>query len=317
MMRARAFHPDDSERWDALCAASYGATFLHSRRFLSYHGDRFVDRSLIFEDDAGHWLGVLPLAQDPADATRWVSHPGITYGGVLHDGALRGAAMVSALESACALMREQGARRLIVKPVPHIYALAPAQDDLYALFRLGAQRVRCDLTNCIDLAHPLPRSERRRRGLKKAQRTGLVIEAGADELGALWPVIEDNLARAHGLRPVHTLAQMELLASRFAQQIVCRVVRHEKRVVAGLVLFVTQRVTHAQYIASSEDGQALCALDLLFDHAIGEARAMQQRYFNFGVSTEDGGRVLNEGLHRFKSEFGAGGVVHEHHEVIL
>jgi hypothetical protein len=317
MIHARAFHVDDSERWDAFCAASHGATFLHTRRFLSYHADRFVDRSLIFEDEAGRWLGLLPLAQDPTDATRWVSHPGITYGGVLHDGVLRGAAMIDALQSTCGWMREQGARRLIVKTVPHIYTLAPAQDDLYALFRLGAQRVRCDLSSCIDLAHRLPCSERRRRGLKKAQRAGLSIEPGNDHLAALWPVIEENLARAHGLRPVHTLAQMQELAARFPQHIACRVARHEKRLVAGLVLFVMPRVTHAQYIAASEEGQALSALDLLFDHAIGEAQAMQQRYFNFGVSTEDNGRVLNEGLYRFKSEFGAGGLVHEHHEVVL
>jgi len=317
MMRVRPYHADDGERWDAFCAASHGATFLHTRRFLSYHGDRFVDRSLILEDEDGRWLGLLPLALDPTDAARWVSHPGITYGGALHDGALRGAAMIDALQSACAWMREHGAQRLIVKPVPHIYTLAPAQDESYALFRIGAQRVRCDLSSCIDLAHRLPCSERRRRGLKKAQRAGLAIESGSETLEALWPVLEENLARAHGLRPVHTLTEIKGLAARFPQQIACRVARHEKRVVAGLVLFVTPRVSHAQYIASSEEGQALGALDLLFDHAIGEALAMQQRYFNFGVSTEGDGRVLNEGLHRFKSEFGAGGVVHEHHEVAL
>lgn len=315
-MQARAFHADDSERWDILCAASYGATFLHSRRFLSYHGDRFADRSLIFEDD-GRWLGLLPLALDPADATCWVSHPGITYGGVLHDGALRGAAMVAALGATCTRLRGQGARRLIVKPVPHIYTLAPAQDDLYALFRLGARRARCDLSSCIDLAHRLPCSERRRRALKKAQHAAVAVQSGAGQLAALWPVLEENLARVHDVRPVHGLAEMQWLAGRFPQQIACHVASHEKRVVAGVVLFVTPRVTHAQYIASSEEGRALGALDRLFDHAIGEARAMQQRYFDFGVSTDDGGHLLNEGLHRFKSEFGAGGVVHEHYEVTL
>jgi hypothetical protein len=316
MMSARFYDAGDAERWDALCERAYGATFLHTRRFLSYHGERFVDRSLVFEEQ-GHWLGVMPLAQDRADAAHWISHPGITYGGVLHDGALRGAAMLQALQSACALTRERGARRLTFKPVPSIYAQAPAQDDLYALFRLGAQRVRCDLSSCVDLAHRLPVSERRRRGLKKAQRAGLTVATGAAHLAALWPVLQNNLAQAHGLRPVHALAEIQSLAGRFPQQITCHVALQEMRVVAGVVLFVTPRVTHAQYIASSEEGQALGALDLLFDHAIAEATLMTQRYFNFGVSTEDNGRVLNEGLHRFKSEFGAGAVVHEHYEVKL
>jgi Acetyltransferase (GNAT) domain len=315
-MTPRFCEHGDAERWDALCAQAYGATFLHTRRFLSYHGERFVDRSLVFEAQ-GRWLGVMPLAQDPADAAHWISHPGITYGGVLHDGALRGAAMLQALQSGCALMHARGARRLTYKPVPSIYAQAPAQDDLYALFRLGAQRVRCDLSSCIDLAHRLPVSERRRRGLKKAQRAGLTVASGAAHLAALWPVLQTNLAQVHGLRPVHALAEIQLLAGRFPQQIICQVALQEKRVVAGLVLFVTPRVTHAQYIASSEEGQALGALDLLLDHAIAEATLMTQRYFNFGVSTEDNGRLLNEGLHRFKSEFGAGAVVHEHYELKL
>jgi hypothetical protein len=317
MTRVRFYAAHDEQRWDALCARAHAATFLHTRRFLSYHGDRFVDRSLVFEDERGQWRGALPLAQDPSDAAHWISHPGITYGGPLHDGSLAGAAMLQSLQAACAWAHAHGARRLGFKAVPHIYQRAPAQDDLYALFRLGAQRVRCDLASCIDLAQRLPVSERRRRGLKKAQRAGLEWAAGCAHLGALWPVLEQNLEQVHGRRPVHRLDEMQQLAERFAQSIQCRVALLEKRVVAGLVLFVTPRVTHGQYIASSEEGRALGALDFLFHHAIAEAQAMQQRFFSFGISTEDGGRMLNEGLHAFKSEFGAGAVVHEHYEVAL
>lgn len=315
-MQLRPFTVDDSERWDALCAASYGATFLHTRRFLSYHGTRFADRSLIVEDD-GRWLGVLPLAEDPQDSCCVVSHPGITYGGLLHDGKLRGEAMVQALQLACGALRDHGYRRLRYKPVPTMYQRAPAQDDLYALFRLRSACVRSDLASCIELAHPLPRSERRARGLKKAQRAGLSIEAGAGALAELWPVLTDNLQRAHGLKPVHDLGQITLLQQRFPQQIQVRVARAEKRVVAGLVLFMTHKCTHAQYIASNAEGQSMGALDLLFDAAIVEARAAGATFFDFGNSSEEQGRVLNEGLHRFKSEFGAGGVVHEHHEIQL
>lgn len=315
-MQARPFRADEAAPWDDFCAASYGATFLHTRRYLTYHGDRFVDRSLVIEDGP-RWLGVLPAAQDLADAATVVSHPGITYGGVLHQGALRGEAMVQALQAALAAWRAQGHACLRYKPVPHIYAQAPAQDDLWALFRLDARRVRCDLSNCIDLAHRLPQSERRRRALKKAREAGLAIERGAEHLAHLWPVLEHNLARAHGLKPVHRLAEIETLADRFAHQVRCMVAMHEKQVIAGLVLYLTPQVVHAQYIAASETGQALHALDLLFERAIDDARAMNARFFDFGISTVEQGRVLNEGLHRFKSEFGAGNIVHEHYEVML
>ena len=39
--------------------------------------------------------------------------------------------------------------------------------------------------------------------------------------------------------------------------------------------------------------------------------------FDFGISTEAEGMILNEGLYRFKSEFGGGGVVHEFYEMRL
>lgn len=315
-MQVRTFGPEDAARWDDFCAGAYGATFLHTRRYLSYHGDGFVDRSLVIEDGP-RWLGVLPAAQDPTDVAAVVSHPGITYGGVLHQGALRGEAMVHAMQAALAALRALGHTHLRYKPVPHIYALAPAEDDLWALFRLDARRVRCDLSNCIDLTHRLPPSERRRRALKKAREAGLAIEQGAAHLARLWPVVEDNLARAHDLRPVHRLADIETLADRFPRQVQCVVATHEMQVIAGLVLYLTPRVVHAQYIASSETGQALHALDLLFDHAIDDARAMNARFFDFGISTVEQGRVLNEGLHRFKAEFGAGDIVHEHYEVAL
>ena len=315
-MQVRAYTPADAERWDAFCAEAHGATFLHTRHFLSYHGDRFIDRSLVFEDGA-RWLGVLPAAQSPSRPELVISHPGITYGGVLHDGALRGEGMLTALQAACGHYAAAGYTTLLYKPVPHIYHRAPAQDDLYALFRQGARRVRCELSSCIDLAHPLPVSERRRRALKKAQRAGLTLDSGAHLADELWPVLEANLAERHGQKPVHSLAQIRLLLERFPQAIGITVARLEKQAIAGTVLFITGGVCHTQYVASNALGHETGALDLVFDRQITEAREMKAQFFDFGISNEDAGRSLNQGLHRFKSEFGAGGVVHEYYEIDL
>ena len=318
-MRVRPFEAADAQRWDAFCDAACNATFLHTRRFLSYHGERFADRSLVVEDERGAWLGLLPAALSRDDPALVVSHPGITYGGLVHAGALRGEAMLHALQASRAHFAAAGFTRLQYKAVPHSYQRAPAQDDLYALFRLGARRIRGELSSCIDLAQAsplaLPVSERRRRALKKAQRAGLSIDAGAHLAEPLWQVIEDNLARRHGARPVHTLAEITELARRFPDRIRFVAARRGDAVLAGAVLFDTGGVVHAQYIAAGEEGMAVSALDLVFDHEITRARASGARWFDFGTSNEDQGRVLNEGLHRFKSEFGAGGVAHEFYEL--
>lgn len=315
-MEARFFAPEDAGDWDAFCAGAYNATFLHTRRFLSYHGDRFQDRSVVLLD-GNRWLGALPAAVHPAQADCVLSHPGSSYGGIVHQGQLRGAAMLEALQACRALLAGAGYRRLQYKAVPGIYHQSPAGDDVYALFRLGARTYRCDLSSCIDLAHRLPLPERRRRGLKKAQKAGLELGAGQEHIAALWDILAANLERKHGVRPVHTPQEIALLADRFPEAIQFRVARLGGEVVAGTVLFASPMVRHAQYIAVSEAGQELHALDFLFDRCIAEAAAAGARYFDFGISTEEQGTVLNEGLYRFKSEFGASGVVHSFHELDL
>ena len=310
------FRPNDAEAWDDFCAGSLQATLLHTRRFLSYHGERFADQSLIVQED-GKWVGLFPAARSPVAATHVVSHPGITYGGVIHQGGLKGERMVVALAAICRSYAAQACTRLTYKAVPTFYHQAPAQDDLYALFRLGARRTRCDLSSLIDLQHRLPVSERRRRSLKKAIRAKVAIVAGIPHLADLWEVLTDNLARKHDTRPVHSLAEIALLAERFPDHIRCICGTVGGRVVAGTVLFMTPTTYHTQYIAASETGHEVSALDLVFEHCMAAAQQNGKRWFDFGISTEQGGSVLNDGLYRFKSEFGAGGAVHEFFELDL
>lgn len=307
------YEPRHAEAWDAFCAGAANATFLHTRRFLSYHGERFNDLSLLVMD-SGKMVGVFPAAHALSDPGLVVSHPGITYGGLVHQGKLAGNRMIEALEAIVANYAKGGYRRLQYKPLPFIYATMPAQDDLYALFRLGAKRVRSDLSCCIDLAARRPLSERRRRGLKKAQ-AAVTLSSDPNLLGELWRVVAQNLARKHEARPVHSLEELTTLQERFPQQIQVRCALMDGVVEAGVVFFNTARVWHAQYIAASEAAYEVSALDAVFDAAIVEAQQTGARYFDFGTSNEDGGTVLNDGLYRFKSEFGGGGVAHEFYEL--
>lgn len=315
-LQLRPYDPADAQAWDAFCAAAHQATFLHSRRFLSYHGDRFQDRSMILEE-AGRWVGVFPAAVQPGDDRCVVSHPGITYGGLLHKGGLGGEQQVAALSMICRHYAEQGYERLVYKAVPWFYHVTPAQDDVYALFRLGARRIRCDLSSTIDLQRRRQVSERRRRSLKKALRAGVEIREGWEYLPAFWQVVTDNLKQKHQAVPVHTLAEATLLAERFPDNIRCVVGLAADDVIAGVLLFTTPVVAHAQYIGSSAVGYELSALDAVFEHCIEQAVSDGKRWFDFGISTESSGLVLNDGLYRFKSEFGGGGTVHEFFEIDL
>jgi hypothetical protein len=81
-------------------------------------------------------------------------------------------------------------------------------------------------------------------------------------------------------------------------------------------MFCSDQVAHAQYIAVGPEGRETGALDGLFDHLIA-LHADGYRTFDFGVSTTDQGRTLNEGLARQKEEFGASAVVHDVYRLAL
>jgi hypothetical protein len=310
-LRIEPFEASLTSVWDCFCEKAINATLLHTRKFLSYHQDRFKDLSLlVYKDDT--LVGLLPAAEHPSDASMVVSHPGATYGGLVHSGYLTGERTIEALTAAASFYRARGYGALLYKALPYTYTSIPSQDDLYALFRLGASRVRCDLSSTVSLSERLPLPDRRRRALKKAQ--GQVkIHWDTQQWPAMWGLIAENLARKHQASPVHSADELMELHRRFPDEIRMVLATHGdgNDVAAGVVLFNSRLVWHAQYIAASELGYAANALDAVFDAVIALARDAGARYFDFGTSNEDGGRVLNTGLYRFKTEFGGGGVAHE------
>ncbi|MGZ3814147.1 MAG: GNAT family N-acetyltransferase [Mucilaginibacter sp.] len=310
----RLYQPDDAQIWDEFCDDCLQATFLHTRRFLSYHGDRFDDRSLLIEEN-GKLVGLFPAALSPTDSSLVISHPGITYGGILHSGRLRGERMIEPFREIASFLADQGCTRLLYKAVPSFYHQSPAQDDLYALFILKARRIRCDLSCTIDLKHRLSISDRRNRSLKKANKAGIEIVENDQYLSLFWDVLSNNLAKKYEAKPVHTLAELGLLMQRFPGNIRCISAILNGAIVAGVILFITSTAHHAQYIAATDEGYKVSALDLVFDYCINNALKQQKNWFDFGISNEDHGLILNESLYRFKSEFGGGGWVHEFYEL--
>jgi hypothetical protein len=310
-MRLVEYHESLADKWDAFIDEAPAGTFLHSRKFLGYHKERFTDKSIILQDDKEHITAVFPAAEDRNNTALIISHPGSTYGGIICRNGFSGNEVVDALTQIVRYYAALGYQGLRYKAVPYIYHEKPSEDDLYALFRLGAIRHRCDLSACIDLGHRGKTSSLRKRGLKKAEKQGLHITTADKHIPEFWQVLEGNLHSIHGQTPVHSLDEIQLLHSSFPSSIKFIMALYEGRVIAGVVLFSSRMTVHAQYIASNEQGRELAALDYVFEHCIQKAGAEGLRYFDFGTCNENEGKTLNSGLYKFKLGFGAGGVAYE------
>lgn len=307
ILSVQRFSSSRDIEWDLFCQNSWNGTFLQSRRFLNYHQDRFEDFSfLIYLEN--QLVGLAPFARDRDDYEHVISHPGTSFGGIVRASVLNGELLTSAFR----LLRDElvglGFEKLTVKHVPLIYHMQPSQDEVFSMWALGGSSSKTLLSSTIDLRSEVNKSSRRKRGLNLAVRSGLSIVEGFDWLGKLWKVVERNLAERYGVKPVHNLDEIRKIAELFPENVLTFAAISSDKVVAGTIIFRSNLVWHAQYIASSDLGRACSALDYVFEEVIAKARKAGARYFDFGVSNERDGITLNEGLYKFKSEFGAGGL---------
>lgn len=302
------FNQNLSEDWDNFCERSWNGTFQQTRKFLNYHLDRFCDTSFIFHLD-NKIVGVMPLAENPLNPSEVLSHPGSSFGGLIRTGEFRGENVTQAYSLLQNILREEGYSRLTVKHVPYIYHKQPCQDEEYSLWKLGATISQARLSSTIDLKNSYSPSSRRKRGRKLASQHIQVV-IGNEFLPQLWDVVINNLSSRHGVSPVHTLFEFKQLVELFPSQIQTFVALHKEEVIAGVTVFKSSNVWHAQYIASNDLGREYCALDLVFHNIIENAQNESVHYFDFGISNEDEGKTLNSGLYNYKSEFGGGGTIH-------
>lgn len=286
-------------------------SFLFNRGYMDYHADRFCDFSLMAYD-GGRLVALLPANRVGSTV---YSHQGLTYGGWLTLDGMTATMMLRVWREAVGFLSSLGVERLVYKCVPWIYSMMPSDEDRYALFRMGARWESCQVASVVDLRGGWRFDSNARRNAAKAARGGVRVVESCDFV-RFWPVLEDVLSSRYGVGPVHSLAEIELLKGRFPRNIKLVVaLSAEGEVLAGVVLYLTERVAHVQYIASSPRGRELGALALIFSEVMQECGGFD--YFDFGTSCEMGGRYLNEGLLRQKSGFGGRGVAYESFAVDL
>ncbi len=315
MLTLRRYCASDIALWEGCVSGSRNGTFLFHRGYMDYHADRFADHSLLFFSAKGALLAVLPANEGvSADGLRTLySHQGLTYGGFVLSPHATMDDVLAMLTLTIAYLRDNGFHTLIYKSMPTIYHEYPSEEDEYALWRYGAQLSACNISSAVQLwndSYTIPLQYRRRRGVTKAQQRGYCVNTTTD-LRRFYDIMTVNLRERYHTTPVHTLEEMQLLMSRFPENIVCYVAQRDGVAEAGVIIYHCRHTAHAQYIQSSPQGKADGALDLLITHLIAHYKTLGYRYFDLGISNEQGGHVLNTGLIAQKEGFAARGITYK------
>ncbi len=240
------YRPEQAADWDAFVERSPNGLMLFRRGYMDYHADRFTDASLWLSED-GRPVAVLPASRN-GDTV--VSHGGLTFGGLVLAPEARLATVVDAAAALRDHARAAGLRSLVYKQTPSFLFDPLSSPDDYALHRAGATLLRVEPNLVVDLAARPPLQERRVRSARRAQRLGVEVRHERRPRGLL---ADPRAGCWHGTAcvPVHSVAEIELLRSRFPGEITLRAAYLDGTMVAGSVLYRYGHALHSQYSAAA------------------------------------------------------------------
>lgn len=299
---------EDKEAWNQFVKNSKQGTFLLDRSYMDYHSDRFTDHSLmIYKNDKLY--AILPANQNNDIL---YSHQGLTYGGLITNSKASAEDVCKVFIQINGYLKTNCFKKIIYKAIPWIYQQVPAEEDLYAIVKeCHAQLTVRNIASVINMSHPLKWNRDRHYGANKAHTDGIIAERSQD-FATFWKILEDNLMLTYQAKPVHTLAEILLLKSRFPEHIQLYVAHKGEDILGGTLLYITPQVVHAQYISATPEGKHSHAIDAIFRKVLQDYK--ECKFFDFGTSNEDGGKVLNTSLIYQKEGFGGRGVVYDTYE---
>ncbi|WP_066634995.1 GNAT family N-acetyltransferase [Desulfolucanica intricata] len=322
-MKLEVYKDKFYSQWNDFVKHSRNGTFMQERTFLNYHPPgRFTDCSLMVYDSRDKIMAVIPAAlKKEGEKTIFSSYPGASHGGIIVDknfGTNEALTLIPLLIEHC---RAHSFKGIEIKQIPRIYYSWPSDELDFALRYNGFFISSTELATALPLKEisikPEYMHESARRNIRKAEKQGVTVEESS-KFSDYWKLLVTNLKQKHNTHPTHTLQEIFDLAQKYPQSIKLFAAFYKGEMIAGVLTFIlNSRVINCFYICHNYDYQHLRPLNLLFYRLINWGIEKSYQYLDWGISTEDKGKYVNQGLFRFKESFGGRGVLRETYRLNL
>lgn len=285
--------------WDSFVSKAKNSTFLFYRDFMEYHKDRFEDFSLmVFKK--GTLVAVFPA--NKVDNSLF-SHQGLTFGGVIVPFDITSQETFQILDSVLEYLKESKINALTVKLIPEFYFKQPANELKEYLLTHDAKLENKLMVLAIDYSKPWTIHKTKLKHFSNNKHAFQIEETRQFE--TFWnQVLIPRLKTKYNVNPVHTLDEINKLATQFSNQIKQFNIFLEGEILAGITIFENEIVVKSQYGATTKKGEKTRALDYLFLHLIFKYKNEGKHFFSMGTVTENNELGYNPGLLRQKEELG-------------
>ncbi len=276
--------------WDDFVNAHKQCTLYHLRGWKNVLTDEFGFRAhyLMAVDDAGSVLGILPLfiMRDIFGGKYLVSNPFSNYAGVCsEDQQVRDAL----IDYACDLARKEDVKYIEFRHISERKASSFPAKESFVNFML---EIDTDLEKMWKAL-----SSRNRGKVRKAEKSGLIVDRGHKYLNAFYEIFTRNLRRLG--TPVFSISFFEKLLNEFPDQTDIFVLNLNAKTVSAMFMFKFKDTIAEPWVGSLVEYNKIYVNNLLYWKAICYAHENGFRYFDFGRSTD------GTGTYKFKKQWQA------------
>ena len=321
MITVKRHYKNNKVLWDRFVKSANNGTIFHLRRFLSYHPeDRFVDHSIEFYKK-NTLFSVFPAAESDINGKNLlVSHPGSTVGSFVVPESVSISDSFELIEILInyAKRKKFDGIRLTIPPV--FYQNRSSNYIDYALLKNGFKYLKREITSTLFIENDIKANLKKfkpahARAVRKAKESGVEIKVSQD-VKSFYAILKENLKIRHGVRPTHTVQEINDLIDLFPDSINIFGAFYKGEMIAGVLNFIIKdNVVLAFYISHKEKFQELRPLNFLFYSIFEWCIKEKIKVYDFGIFTVDG--EPNMGLGRFKENFGASGIFRDTFQIIF
>ena len=288
-MNISRYQTDQQEQWDRFVKKSNNGNLFHYRNFLTYHiGRTFTDHSLIFRKKDSI-VALFPAAEVTNNGKKILySHPGASYGGFVFArlGFDEADEVIGLFEDYC---RSQGFHKTFFIPTPALYFENYDETMEYALRWRNYNTVENYISSFIDLSGSeeeiFNRMDKRKRRYVRNLNTNPAIRLEWNKnFTEYYPILVKNKAK-HGIKPTHSLVELEKLDRLFPGQLNLLMCYHQDKPIGGTLNFTANsRVVIIFYNMMDDKFQALQPASIQIWETMRWAHQAGFRYLDFGVS---------------------------------
>lgn len=327
MYKIIKYNKDYYRAWDNFVSNSINGTFFHKRKLINYHPEgKFNDHSLMFFDK-DKLISVFPAAILDKNKRILKSHPGTSYGGLVIDKNLSLKEIYKLIDTLDNYSKSINIDVIEFRIAPKIFFKYPCDQIDFALVRNGYIRESEELSTCYYLPEfknisddelLMKFRDNTRRSIKKAIRQNLKVKVlDNKELITFHKILTENLSR-HNTKPVHSLDEIIYLNTEFDKDVKIYGVFDGDKLISGtMVLGISPMGKHIFYSAVDYNYQKIRPVNFGVFNIIKILANNNNYYLNYGISTEDSGKIINWGLFNFKEGFNGHGILRTYWQKFL